>query len=160
MRSIKKSNLLLFLLPLVLFNPTKYKKLYIQNKILDSHKEVDYIYIPKFNIKRVILNDTSNKTLDNYYVGRMNLNISNLQILAGHNINSVFHKIHYLNINDIVYVNDTIYKVISYKEIRVNDYTILNTKYNCPTLILMTCTTNQNKRYIVTLKDVKLCQIE
>ena len=159
MRNIKKSSLILLLLPLFLIKP-KYIKLYNQNRILDSHKEVDYIYIPKFNIKRVIINNTDSKTLDNYYVGKMNININNLTILAGHNINQVFHKIHYLNIKDIAYINNTKYKVISYKEINVNDYSILNTKYDCPTIILMTCTTNKNKRYIVTLKDVKLCQIK
>lgn len=159
MRNIKKSSLILLLLPLFLIKP-KYIKLYNQNRILDSHKEVDYIYIPKFNIKRVIINNTDSKTLDNYYVGKMNIKVKNLTILAGHNINQVFHKIHYLNIKDIVYINSTKYKVISYKEIKVNDYSILNTKYDCPTIILMTCTTNKNKRYIVTLKDVKLCQIK
>lgn len=160
MRNIKKSSLILLLLPLFLIKPNKYIKLYNQNRILDSHKKVDYIYIPKFNIKRVIINNTDSKTLDNYYVGKMNINVDNLTILAGHNINQVFHKIHYLNIGDIAYINSTKYKVISYKEIKVNDYSILNTKYDCPTIILMTCTTNKNKRYIVTLKDVKLCQIK
>ena len=159
MRNIKKSSLILFLLPLFLIKP-KYIKLYNQNRILDSHKEVDYIYIPKFNIKRVIINNTDSKTLDNYYVGKMNIKVNNLTILAGHNINQVFHKIHYLNIGDIAYINNIKYKVIGYKEIKVNDYSILNTKYDCPTIILMTCTTNKNKRYIVTLKDVKLCQIK
>lgn len=159
MRNIKKSSLILLLLPLFLIKP-KYIKLYNQNRILDSHKEVDYIYIPKFNIKRVIINNTDSKTLDNYYVGKMNIKVNNLTILAGHNINQVFHKIHYLNIGDIAYINNIKYKVISYKEIKVNDYSILNTKYDCPTIILMTCTNNKNKRYIVTLKDVKLCQIK
>lgn len=160
MLNIKKSSLILLLIPLIFIKPNKYKNLYIQNRILDSHKEVNYIYIPRFNIKRVIINNTDNKTLDNYYVGKMNINVDNLTILAGHNINSVFHKIHYLNVNDVVYLKEEKYKVIDHKEIKVDDYSILNTKYECPTLILMTCTNDKNKRYIVILNNVKLCQME
>lgn len=156
---MKNRGLILIILSLLLFNT----KLYLEhndinyhnkviNKIKDNHNYKEYysyIEIPKYNIKRLIKEEVSADILDNNYVGKMNIDTPNLIILAGHNINLVFHKIHYLKENDLVYFNDKKYIVISYKEIDVNDYSILDNKYDIETLILMTCTKDQNKRYIV-----------
>lgn len=123
-------------------------------KIHDSYHEFSrYIYIPKYNIKRLIKNGTNSSILDKYYVGRMNLNYTNLEVLAGHNVNIVFRKIHYLKKNDIVYLEKEKYRVVNYKEIDINDYSILK-NYEEKTLILITCTNDKNKRYIVMCKVV------
>lgn len=162
---MKNKGLILIILGVIIFNT----KLYLENnnikyhnkiinKIKDNHNTYNYygyIEIPKYNIKRLIKEGTTNQILDNNYVGKMNIDTPNLVLLAGHNINLVFHKIHYLKENDLVYLNNEKYKVISYKEIDVNDYSILNDFYNEKTLILMTCTKNQNKRYIVICKEIK-----
>ena len=122
----------------------------IINKIKDSHLEKDnYIEIPKYSIKRIIKNDISNTTLDNYYVGYMKTNTPNLIVLAGHNIGLVFHKIHYLKENDLIYINNNKYIVYEYKEINIDDYSYINKKYDKKTIMLITCTKDKNKRYIV-----------
>ena len=122
----------------------------IINKTKDNHLEkVEYIEIPKYNIRRIIKNDISNNILDNYYVGYMKINNPNLIVIAGHDINLVFHKIHYLKDNDTIYINNNKYIVYDYKEIDINDYSDINKKYDKKTLMLITCTNDKNKRYIV-----------
>lgn len=136
-----------------------------QNKIIsniyDNHYKTNeyngYIEIPKYNIKRLIKDDVSNDTLDKYYVGIMSTDNNNLLILAGHNINLVFHKIHYLKKDDLIYIymnKKDIYKVIETKEISVDNYTYINKKYNKKTLILITCTKDKNKRFIVICDNI------
>ncbi len=165
-----KLGFLLIILSIILII-SKYKKDNIntiyQNKIIsniyDNHniyKEYKgYIKIPKYNIKKVIKKGTSDKILDQNYVGIMNINKPNLIILAGHNTNSVFKKIHYMKKNDLIelYLEEKeIYIVEETKEIRIDDYKILNDSYNTKTLILITCTNNRNKRFIVIAKKYQL----
>lgn len=131
------------------------------SKIYDNHninKEyLGYIEIPNYNIKRLIKKGVSNKLLDNNYVGMMDTK-NNLILLAGHNIKLVFKNIHNMQKGDLItlYLNyKTIYKVIETKEIMINDYSILNMKYKDETLMLMTCTNDSNKRFIVIAERIK-----
>ena len=83
---------------------------------------------------------------------------NNLIILAGHNINLVFHKIHYLKKDDLIYLKMNkkhTYKVVETKEISIEDKSIIYKKYNTKTLILITCTKSPNKRFIVRGENVK-----
>ena len=83
-----------------------------------------------------------NSQKDNYY-------------LAGHNSKTVFNKIYYLKINDeIIYHinNESItYIVIDKKYINVDDNSIFNKK-NYNSLILITCSFTNQKRYVVLCK--------
>jgi len=133
----------------------------IISNIYDKHVEykeyLGYIEIPKYNIKRLIKEGMTNHILNKNYVGIKKIN-NKLILLAGHNINLVFHKIHYLQINDEInlYLDKFYtYKVKKKYEIKVDDYSILNQKYSDNTIILMTCTKNKNKRLIVIAEMIK-----
>lgn len=137
-----------------------YNDIKFHNEIINSIKDnkniynESYIEIPKYNIKRIIKYDI--RLLDKNYVIKLNSK-NNLIVLAGHNINLVFHKIHYLKKDDIVYLYiDKIhkYKVVSKKEIDINKYNYLNKEYQKNTLILITCTKNNNKRLLVSLEEI------
>ena len=157
---MRNKALILIILSILIFNinmiKTKENIIYhnkIIAKIKDSHK-IDkeyygYIEIPKYNIRRLIKNGTENNILDKYYVGKFNINKNNLIVLAGHNVNIVFHKIHYLKENDLIYINNNKYIVYDYKEININDYSYINKIYDKKTIMLITCTKDKNKRYIV-----------
>ena len=125
----------------------------INNKKNNSSYE-GYIYIPKFNYRNVIKRDE--EALDNNLVFMPkysdSIGESNI-ILAGHNNKYVFSKIYNLNINDEIIISD--FKV-DYKYI-VNDKKIINVKeyeelYNKDSLTLITCTGNNQYRYIVIAK--------
>lgn len=148
-------SILLYLIKnIIIINNISYQNQIIRNYDNHNKKYYGYIYIPKYNIKRLIKKGTDNKILDKYYVGKMEIHKDNLIILAGHNVNSVFHKIHYLKKGDLVYLKNEEYRVDSYKEININDYSILNKTYNKKTLILITCTKNVLKRYVVICKKM------
>ena len=124
------------------------------DKIINSNENnmyEGYIYIPKFNYKNVI---TKNEELldENYiYMPSYSDEIggSNI-ILAGHNNKYVFNKIYYLNINDEIIISDHgidyVYFVKKTKYIDVEDY---NSLYNNNSITLITCTNDNQKRYIV-----------
>ncbi|MBE6159963.1 MAG: sortase [Lactobacillales bacterium] len=131
------------------------------SKIYDNYninKEyLGYIEIPKYNIKRLIKKGVSSEVLDKNYVGMMDTK-DNLILLAGHNIKLVFRNIHYMKKDDLINLyleNKTAYKVIETKKIMINDYSILNNEYKEETLILMTCTHDSNKRFVVIAKRIK-----
>jgi LPXTG-site transpeptidase (sortase) family protein len=90
----------------------------------------------------------------------MNIDNDNLTVLAGHNINLVFHKIHHLSKNDVVYIKSykkvKEYKVIKKTIVNIDNYDLLFKKYNKDTLILITCTNNDLKRLIVICELVKI----
>lgn len=145
-------------------NINEYNNTLYQNKIIAEIKDsyninseyIGYIEIPKYKIKRLIKEGVSDNILDHYYVGKMNIRNNNLNILAGHDINLVFHKIHYLTKNDIVYVSDfkidKEYKVVKKIKVGINDYTYLYKTYNKDTLLLITCTNKKDKRLIIKLE--------
>ena len=113
-----------------------------------------YIYIPKFEYKSLIKKDKS--ALDENLVQMPNFsdNIGgNNIVLAGHNNKYVFHKIYYLEQGDEIIISDfnTDYRYIvnKTKYIYVNDYDSL---HNNDSITLMTCTNNNQERYIVIAK--------
>lgn len=113
-----------------------------------------YIYIPKFEYKSLIKKDKN--ALDENLVQMPNFsdNIGgNNIVLAGHNNKYVFHKIYYLEQGDEIIISnfntDYRYIVNKTKYIYVNDYDSL---YNEDSITLMTCTNNNQERYIVIAK--------
>ena len=119
-----------------------------------------YLYIPKYNIERVIKKGTSSDVLDSGFVGMHRLSgcldCNDLIILAGHNILNVFSKLHYIDIGDIVNINSysSSRKFIVYDKKTVNEYDfsyLVNNRNN--ELLLITCTKNKGKRLLVFLKE-------
>ena len=113
-----------------------------------------FIYIPKFNYKNIIKKD--NNALDENYIlmPKFSDNIGeNIIVLAGHNNKYVFNKIYYLNKGDEIVISDFSidyrYVVMNTKYIKVDDYDFLK---NNNSLILMTCTDNNQERFIVIAK--------
>lgn len=119
-----------------------------------------YVYIPKFNVKRLIKSGTSDNVLNGNYVGMHRLSGSldgdDLIILAGHNISNVFGKLHSINVDDLIYVNTREFsrKFIVYDEKVVSEYDISFLEDNRKgELLLITCTKNKGERLIVFLKE-------
>ena len=128
----------------------------IDNIILNKDKSIykGYIYIPKFDYKNVIKKDKS--ALDENLVLMTNFsdNIGESNIvLAGHNNKYVFNKIYYLEKGDEIIITDEEkdyrYIVDKTKYIEVDNYDALN---NPNSLTLITCTNNNQERYIVIAK--------
>ena len=126
------------------------------NKIINNKKAnnyLGYIYIPKFDYKNII--DNKDNTLDNNEVllPSFSDNIGdNKIILAGHNNRYVFNKIYNLDINDQIIISDFLvdysYKVIDKTIIKVDDFSY----FNEDGLYLMTCTLNNQERFIIKAK--------
>lgn len=124
----------------------------IQQKEKSIYK--GFIYIPRFNYKSVIKKDKS--ALDENLVEMTNfsdeIGKSNI-VLAGHNNKYVFNKIYYLEKGDEIIISDfkVDYKYIvdKTKYIEVDDYNALN---NPDSVTLITCTNNNQERYIVIAK--------
>lgn len=128
----------------------------IDNIVISKEKGIykGYIYIPKFDYKNVIKKDSS--ALDENLVLMTNFSDEiggNSIVLAGHNNRYVFNKIYYLNIGDEIIISneskDYKYIVNKTKYIKVDDYDSLNNK---DSLTLITCTNNNQERYIVIAK--------
>ena len=145
----------------ILFIPVS-KELNIKiktNKIINevTHEYLGYIYIPKFDYKNII--DNKSNTLDDNKVllPSFSGNIGdNRIILAGHNNRYVFNKIYYLDIDDDIIISDFNvdykYKVVDKYVIKVDDFSTFDEDN---TLYLMTCTDNNQERFIVkTKKDL------
>ena len=145
----------------ILFIPVS-KELNIKiktNKIIKeaTHEYLGYIYIPKFDYKNII--DNKSNTLDDNKVllPSFSGNIGdNRIILAGHNNRYVFNKIYYLDIDDDIIISDFNadykYKVVDKYVIKVDDFSTFDEDN---TLYLMTCTDNNQERFIVkTKKDL------
>ena len=119
-----------------------------------------YLSIPRFNIERVIKMGTDSDTLDSGFVGMHRLsgclNCDDLVILAGHNISSVFSKLHDIDIGDVVNINsyNLSRRFIVYDKKNVNEYDfsyLVNNRKN--ELLLITCTMNNGERLLVFLKE-------
>lgn len=128
----------------------------IDNIVISKEKGIykGYIYIPKFDYKNVIKKDSS--ALDENLVLMTNFSDEigeSSIVLAGHNNRYVFNKIYYLNIGDEIIISneskDYKYIVNKTKYIKVDDYDSLNNK---DSLTLITCTNNNQERYIVIAK--------
>ena len=130
--------------------------------VLYSRDDIDYlgyIYIPRFNIKRLIKYGTDNSILNDGYVGIHSLSgeleDNDLIILAGHNVSNVFHKLHSISIGDVVYIHtfnvQKKYVVYDYKIVDESDSSYFGKRNN--ELILITCTKHSGERLIVFLKE-------
>ena len=120
-----------------------------------------YIYIPKLNYKNVISKGDEKEILDKNIV----LMISNKEvinkeygniILAGHNNKYVFSNIYDLSINDEIIISDftntysfTVYKM---DYVNIKNKEVLDNVYDKKILTLITCTNNNQIRYIVLSK--------
>lgn len=128
----------------------------IDNIIINKEKGLyrGTIYIPRFGYKSVIKKD--NSALDENLVLMTNFSDeiggSNV-VLAGHNNKYVFNKIYYLEKGDEIIISDNSkdynYIVEKTKYIEVDDYDSLINKNS---LTLITCTNNNQERYIVIAK--------
>lgn len=141
----------------ILFIPvTKELKIKVKtNTIINNNinQYLGYIYIPKFDYKNVI--DNKDSTLDNNEVllPSFSGNIGDkILILAGHNNRYVFNKIYNLVIDDQIIISDFkvdySYKVKERKIIKVDDFSF----FNDDGLYLMTCTDNNQERFIIKAK--------
>lgn len=160
--------LILIIISLSIFSYNQYykiKDIKKHNQIIErdfyngntnKYDNLKYIIIPSLDLKRIIVNDASKDTLDKYYVGLVtgdiNSNEDNI-ILAGHNVNNVFSKLHQIKIGTkIILKHNQIneYIVNNVYETLKNDTSVLETVTNQKKLTLITCTDNPDKRLIVT----------
>ena len=155
---------------LLYFRFTEQYSIIAQNRIIDNIFQLDYhedygdylgyIYIPRFDIKRLIKSGTDTSILDDGYVGLHEMSDSlygsHLIILAGHNISSVFSKLHYLSIGDDVFIknNDINRKFIVYDSIVANEYDMKYFDNRDNELLLITCTDKRGYRLLVFLREV------
>ena len=150
----------LFISSFLLFTQVikEYKIIKHVNKVINKEISIKpyngFINIPKFNYNNIIKN--TEDSLDNNYVFIPPFSDEiggNNVILAGHNNMYVFNKIYYLDIDDEIIISDFnvdyLYKVIGTKYIEVDDYDSLKVDNS---LILITCSNNNQKRYIVISK--------
>lgn len=117
----------------------------IQNK-----KEVMNLEIPELNMKRSIATGNSNK-IDRFFATLLEGNHNN-QVIAGHNIASVFHDLHYLKIGMYIYFTDHFEKQkYQVSKMLIVDPTQIKYLQETETeqLTLITCTENDQKRLII-----------
>ena len=158
---IKRVSKLLFIISLFfIINPIikeiDYKErvdIIINNKKIKNIYE-GYLYIPKFNYKNLI--KIGDNVLDKNLVEMLSfsdkIGESNI-LLAGHNNYHVFGKLYDLDIGNEIILSDFNldyrYIVKELKYIKVNDYSIFNNK---DSLTLITCTSNNQRRFVVVAK--------
>lgn len=133
----------------------------LKSTVIDYDSFMGYIFIPRFNIKRIIKYGTDDNILNNLYVGIHKLSGSlydkDMIILAGHDVSNVFSKLHYISIGDEVFINgyDLNRKFVVYDKKIVaeynSDYLLSNRKNE---LLLITCTKKSGERLLVFLKEV------
>lgn len=127
----------------------------INNSIIPE-EYLGYIEIKKYQVKRLIKDNTLKKTLDEGFVGMYHmsspLDSSSNIILAGHNQNNIFLCLHKINKEDEIKIitNNGNYTFRVLKKIIIddNDYSYFNKTYK-KTLTLITCTNNIKKRLLV-----------
>ena len=113
-----------------------------------------YLYIPRFNYKNLI--KIGDNVLDENLIEMLSfsdkIGESNI-ILAGHNNNYVFGNLYDLDIGNEIILSDFNldyrYIVKELKYVKVNDYSIFENK---DSITLITCTNNNQKRYVVIAK--------
>ena len=120
-------------------------------------------YISFKNKKWLIKNGDYNKILNQNLV----LMISNKEtleskygniILAGHNNKYVFSNLYKLNKDDEIIVSDFnyeyLFKVYDISKVNIKNKSILDNAYDKKILTLITCTSNNQIRYVVTAKYI------
>ena len=145
------------------------KKEYVQyekniDEIIDSYKIKGYdgyFSIPKYNYKRLIKSGNSKQILDSNNIfllnngGKIDDEKTNI-VLAGHNNKYVFSILYKLKDEDIIeiFYKDKLYsfKIYKRKIIDIKDTYILDNIKNDKILTLITCTNNNQKRFIVLAK--------
>lgn len=169
MRSVRRVSLVIVFSCLVYYifiNFNQRFDIIYQNKVIDSILNYDiseydgYIYIPRFNIRRLIKYGTDSSILDRGYVGIYelsgNLYSADLIILAGHNIPNVFSKLHDISIGDSVFLSGNFisrkFVVYDKKVIGDSDFSYFYNRSN--ELMLITCTDNYGYRLLVFLREV------
>ena len=79
-------------------------------------------------------------------------------ILAGHNNKYVFSNLYKLNIGDEIIVGDFnyeyLFKVYDISKVNIKNKSILDNVYDKKILTLITCTSNNQIRYVVTAKYI------
>ena len=130
----------------------------IDNILINKEKSIyeGTIYIPKFSYKNIIKKDESALNDNLVFMTNFSDEIGDSKIvLAGHNNKYVFNKIYYLEVGDEIILSDNSkdyrYVVNKKRYIEVDDYDSLNNK---DSLTLITCTNNNQERYIVIAKRV------
>lgn len=130
----------------------------IDNILINKEKSIyeGTIYIPKFSYKNIIKKDESALNDNLVFMTNFSDEIGDSKIvLAGHNNKYVFNKIYYLEVGDEIILSDNSkdyrYVVNKKRYIKVDDYDSLNNK---DSLTLITCTNNNQERYIVIAKRV------
>ena len=128
----------------------------IDNILINKEKSIyeGTIYIPKFSYKSIIKKDESALNDNLVFMTNFSDEIGDSKIvLAGHNNKYVFNKIYYLEVGDEIILSDNSkdyrYVVNKKRYIKVDDYDSLNNK---DSLTLITCTNNNQERYIVIAK--------
>ena len=134
----------------------------IDTKLKDkniSRRYDGYIYLPKLKYKNFI--SSKKDSLDENLVLMMNSkkiinkDYGNI-ILAGHNNKYVFSNVYKLSINDEIIISDfnREYSFIVYeiKYINIKDKTILDNIYDDKIITLITCTNDNQTRFIVRAK--------
>ena len=145
----------------------------VQNRIIDNVFSVDvsddvdnvqedylgYIYIPRFDVKRLIKDGTDLDLLDSLYVGVYYksgfLYGDDLIILAGHNVRNVFSCLHKIDIGDFVYIGgrDFYRKFVVYDKLVVDEYNNDFFFSRDNELLLITCD-KKGFRLLVFLREV------
>ena len=132
----------------------------LSSSIDDVSDYLGYISIPSFGIKRLIKNGTDESVLNGNFVGLYgsnNLDSDDLIILAGHNVSNVFSKLHFISVDDVVYVNSYNFQrefVVYDKRIVDEGDTFYLSSDRSHELLLITCTKSSGKRLLVFLKEV------
>lgn len=151
---------------LLFLNISSQHSVFVQNRIIDNVLNVDvdeylgYIYIPRFNIKRLIKHGTDSYILDDLYVGLYEssalLDGTGLIILAGHDVPIVFSKLHNISIGDDVFIrgNGINRKFVVYDSVIVSEDNMSYFTNRDNELLLITCTDKKGYRLLVFLREV------
>lgn len=126
-----------------------------------SYEYEGYLEIPKFNIKRLIkkgeTEDILSKNYVLYYNSFVSLDKNSFNIiLLGHNIESVFRFLHYLDIDDeiilVTHQNCYQFKVYDINVIPETETFVLNETHDDKTLTLITCMKDNKNRLLLRAK--------
>ena len=138
------------------------KKSRILPKKLKGFEIIGKIEIPKLNVKKYILSNTSTKSLKAAVTKVCGPEINEIGnfCIAGHNYNKIFGKIKTLKKNDKIILTDvygdsTIYEIYDMYKTSPKDVSCLNQETNSEKEItLITCTAGATKRVIVKAVEV------
>ena len=126
----------------------------IENKLISNYDGYISFNDKKLLIKKGDYNEILNKNLVLMISNKKVINnkYGNI-ILAGHNNKYVFSNLYKLNINDEIIIsdfnNEYKFKVKEKKYINIKDKYILDNVYNDKILTLITCTNDNQTRYVV-----------